>query len=191
MSTRKRKIKDPTSNLLPGPHVSRALEVVNGRIKRINVEKRLKLLQSDNFKETGHSEESISIIKEDEALPPFVINAQDGKKKKKTAKEKRRRKHLVINLNEALAKEKNVGFGQKTPPPRIYDFDYESETEFDSIKYPSYTSAQAKPKRLAKPKPLCMACGGLAAYTCTLCHKRFCSARCNKLHQDTWCLKRA
>jgi hypothetical protein len=54
---------------------------------------------------------------------------------------------------------------------------------------PSYLTASVGPPRTASRRHFCQVCGFLAPYTCTRCGARFCSAKCQTVHNDTRCLK--
>lgn len=53
---------------------------------------------------------------------------------------------------------------------------------------PNYATAQAPPSKFAE-RHLCAVCGFPSSYTCTSCGTRFCSLKCQSVHQDTRCLK--
>ncbi|KAJ4807524.1 Zinc finger HIT domain-containing 1 [Rhynchospora pubera] len=54
---------------------------------------------------------------------------------------------------------------------------------------PSYLRAAVGPPTAASRRHFCTVCGNIANYTCVRCGVRFCSCRCQVIHNDTRCLK--
>lgn len=54
---------------------------------------------------------------------------------------------------------------------------------------PSYLRAAVGPPSSASRRHFCTICGFTANYTCVRCGTRFCSYRCQVIHNDTRCLK--
>ncbi|XP_008799814.1 SWR1 complex subunit 6 [Phoenix dactylifera] len=54
---------------------------------------------------------------------------------------------------------------------------------------PSYLKAAVGPPSTTSRRHFCTVCGYAANYTCVRCGMRFCSCRCQVIHNDTRCLK--
>ncbi|XP_031271812.1 SWR1 complex subunit 6 isoform X2 [Pistacia vera] len=54
---------------------------------------------------------------------------------------------------------------------------------------PSYLRAAVGPPSSTSRRHFCTVCGFTASYTCVKCGMRFCSIRCQTIHDDTRCLK--
>jgi zinc finger HIT domain-containing protein 1 len=54
---------------------------------------------------------------------------------------------------------------------------------------PSYWKAAVGPPSSTARRHFCTVCGFSANYTCVRCGVRFCSNRCQNVHNDTRCLK--
>ncbi|KAG9455223.1 hypothetical protein H6P81_008127 [Aristolochia fimbriata] len=54
---------------------------------------------------------------------------------------------------------------------------------------PSYLRAAVGPPSSTSRRHFCTVCGYTAKYTCVRCGVRFCSCRCQVIHNDTRCLK--
>ncbi|CAI5943313.1 unnamed protein product [Closterium sp. NIES-64] len=54
---------------------------------------------------------------------------------------------------------------------------------------PSYLTAAVGPPTAASVRRFCSACGSHAPYTCPRCAARFCCISCQRLHNETRCLK--
>lgn len=54
---------------------------------------------------------------------------------------------------------------------------------------PSYLRAAVGPASSTSRRHFCTVCGSSANYTCVRCGIRFCSCRCQNIHNDTRCLK--
>ncbi|RWW53332.1 hypothetical protein BHE74_00040181 [Ensete ventricosum] len=54
---------------------------------------------------------------------------------------------------------------------------------------PSYLRAAVGPPSTSSRRHFCTVCGDAANYTCVRCGVRFCSCRCQVIHNDTRCLK--
>ncbi|KAK7305476.1 hypothetical protein VNO77_43382 [Canavalia gladiata] len=54
---------------------------------------------------------------------------------------------------------------------------------------PSYWKAAVGPPSSTSRRHFCTVCGFSANYTCVRCGMRFCSYRCQNVHNDTRCLK--
>ncbi|KAL5580628.1 hypothetical protein UlMin_013070 [Ulmus minor] len=54
---------------------------------------------------------------------------------------------------------------------------------------PSYLRAAVGPPSSTSRRHFCTVCGFAASYTCVRCGIRFCSSRCQNIHNDTRCLK--
>ncbi|KAF3454851.1 hypothetical protein FNV43_RR05299 [Rhamnella rubrinervis] len=54
---------------------------------------------------------------------------------------------------------------------------------------PSYIRAAVGPPSSTSRRHFCAVCGSAANYSCVRCGTRFCSCRCQNIHNDTRCLK--
>lgn len=54
---------------------------------------------------------------------------------------------------------------------------------------PTYLKAAVGPPSTSSRRHYCSVCGSSANYTCVRCGTRFCSCRCQVIHNDTRCLK--
>jgi len=54
---------------------------------------------------------------------------------------------------------------------------------------PTYLRAAVGPPSTSSRRHYCSVCGTSANYTCVRCGTRFCSCRCQVIHNDTRCLK--
>ncbi|KAG0467496.1 hypothetical protein HPP92_019076 [Vanilla planifolia] len=54
---------------------------------------------------------------------------------------------------------------------------------------PTYLRAAVGPPSSSSRRHFCTVCGFIANYTCVRCGVRFCSCRCQVIHNDTRCLK--
>ncbi|KAK6935671.1 Zinc finger, HIT-type [Dillenia turbinata] len=54
---------------------------------------------------------------------------------------------------------------------------------------PSYLKAAVGPPSVTSRRHFCSVCGFTAYYACVRCGVRFCSCRCQTIHNDTRCLK--
>ncbi|PQM41075.1 SWR1 complex subunit 6 [Prunus yedoensis var. nudiflora] len=65
------------------------------------------------------------------------------------------------------------------------------EANLDSLPphVPSYLKAAVGPPSSTSRRHFCTVCGSSANYTCVRCGVRFCSSRCQNIHNDTRCLK--
>lgn len=54
---------------------------------------------------------------------------------------------------------------------------------------PNYLRAAVGPPSVTSRRHFCTVCGFTANYTCVRCGVRFCCIRCQKIHNDTRCLK--
>ncbi|XP_066340697.1 SWR1 complex subunit 6-like [Miscanthus floridulus] len=54
---------------------------------------------------------------------------------------------------------------------------------------PTYLRAAVGPPSTSSRRHYCSVCGSSANYTCVRCGTRFCSCRCQVIHNDTRCLK--
>ncbi|KAK3022294.1 hypothetical protein RJ639_045401, partial [Escallonia herrerae] len=97
------------------------------------------------------------------------------KKQSKSTKRKTRQAKALENAKKAprtfleLLQEANL----ESLPPHV----------------PSYLRAAVGPPRSTSRRHFCTVCGFTGKYTCVRCGMRFCSVRCQNIHNDTRCLK--
>jgi len=65
------------------------------------------------------------------------------------------------------------------------------EANLESLAHnvPTYLRAAVGPPSTSSRCHYCSVCGSSANYTCVRCGTRFCSCRCQVIHNDTRCLK--
>ncbi|CAI5494026.1 unnamed protein product, partial [Closterium sp. Naga37s-1] len=71
------------------------------------------------------------------------------------------------------------------PPPHSP----QANLEILPLGTPSYLTAAVGPPTAASVRRFCSACGSHAPYTCPRCAARFCCISCQRLHNETRCLK--
>jgi len=65
----------------------------------------------------------------------------------------------------------------------------EANLESLPLNVPTYLRAAVGPPSTSSRRHYCSVCGSSANYTCVRCGTRFCSCRCQVIHNDTRCLK--
>lgn len=72
-----------------------------------------------------------------------------------------------------------------------YLFDWQLQANLEPLPphVPSYLKAAVGPPSSISRRHFCTVCGCAARYTCVKCGTRFCSCRCQNIHNDTRCLK--
>ncbi|KAL3653696.1 SWR1 complex subunit 6 [Castilleja foliolosa] len=130
---------------------------------------RLEALENDNA-----GMETVQVDEDDEAS--FDDDDQAYQKKhNKSTKRKTRQAKALENAKKAprtfleLLQEANL----ESLPPHV----------------PTYLRAAVGPPRSTARRHFCTVCGFLSNYTCVQCGMRFCSTRCQNIHNDTRCLK--
>ncbi|KAK3015677.1 hypothetical protein RJ639_007514 [Escallonia herrerae] len=104
-----------------------------------------------------------------------VFSAPFQKKQSKSTKRKTRQAKALENAKKAprtfleLLQEANL----ESLPPHV----------------PSYLRGAVGPPRSTSRRHFCTVCGFTGKYTCVRCGMRFCSVRCQNIHNDTRCLK--
>ncbi|EXB78523.1 hypothetical protein L484_011147 [Morus notabilis] len=74
-------------------------------------------------------------------------------------------------------------------PRTFLELLHEANLEFLPPHVPSYLRAAVGPPSSTSRRHFCTVCGSAASYTCVRCGVRFCSCRCQNVHNDTRCLK--
>ncbi|KMZ73746.1 SWR1 complex subunit 6 [Zostera marina] len=130
---------------------------------------RLEALESDNA-----PVERIEINDEDDAS---LDDEDEGYVQKKSKGTKRKTRQA-----EALGKAKRT-------PRTFVELLQDANQEALPPHVPSYQRATIGPPHTASCRHFCTVCGFTANYTCVRCGIRFCSCRCQVIHNDTRCLK--
>lgn len=76
--------------------------------------------------------------------------------------------------------------------PRLFsDTNYVQQANLEALPphVPTYLRAAVGPPTIISRRHFCTVCGDAANYTCVRCGVRFCSCRCQVIHNDTRCLK--
>ncbi|MED6136374.1 SWR1 complex subunit 6 [Stylosanthes scabra] len=74
-------------------------------------------------------------------------------------------------------------------PRTFLELIHEANLESLPPHVPSYLRAAVGPPSSTSRRYFCTVCGFSASYTCVRCGMRFCSYRCQNVHNDTRCLK--
>lgn len=77
----------------------------------------------------------------------------------------------------------------KKAPKTFMELLHEANLESLPPHVPSYLKAAVGPPSSTSRRHFCTVCGFAASYTCIRCGIRFCSSRCQNIHNDTRCLK--
>ncbi|KAI0501894.1 hypothetical protein KFK09_016839 [Dendrobium nobile] len=96
-------------------------------------------------------------------------------KKQKGTKRKTRQAKALENARRA--------------PRTFLEIIHEANLESLSAHVPTYLRAAVGPPTSSSRRYFCTVCGFIATYTCVRCGVRFCSCRCQVIHNDTRCLK--
>eukprot|EP00735_Rhodelphis_limneticus_P000392 TRINITY_DN10633_c0_g1::TRINITY_DN10633_c0_g1_i1::g.10972::m.10972 TRINITY_DN10633_c0_g1::TRINITY_DN10633_c0_g1_i1::g.10972 ORF type:complete len:207 (+),score=9.99,sp/Q9FHW2/SWC6_ARATH/43.45/1e-29,zf-HIT/PF04438.11/2.1e-08,NTR2/PF15458.1/0.0038 TRINITY_DN10633_c0_g1_i1:54-623(+) len=155
--------------------VSEKLRVIDAATRARIVSERLDALEND-----AH-EEAVDNQDDDEYVP--LLDEDDNEEIEATGtggrKRKRGRKGTRGAAGDSAKNRLRKPFSQL-----LAEMHYES--------YPSsvanYMMAAALPSHFPA-RNFCSVCGLISGYSCVRCGMRFCSVRCNTIHQDTRCLK--
>ncbi|MCL7043010.1 hypothetical protein MKW94_007454 [Papaver nudicaule] len=132
---------------------------------------RLEALENDNA-----GMETVEINDDDEAS--LDDDDEDGYGHKKQAKGTKRKTRQAKALENA-----------KKAPRTFTELLHEANLEAMPSHVPNYLKAAVGPPRSTARRHFCTVCGFTANYTCVRCGVRFCSCRCQVIHNDTRCLK--
>ncbi|XP_010245875.1 PREDICTED: SWR1 complex subunit 6 [Nelumbo nucifera] len=129
---------------------------------------RLEALENDNA-----GIETIEINDDDEAS----LDEDEAymKRQSKNTKRKTRQAKALENAKKA--------------PRTFLELLQEANLESLPSHVPSYLKAAVGPPSCTSRRNFCTVCGYTANYTCVRCGVRFCSCRCQNIHNDTRCLK--
>lgn len=130
---------------------------------------RLEALENDY---TGM--ETVEAVDDDEAS----LDDDDDvyiQKKQKGTKRKTRQAKALENARKA--------------PRNFLELLHEANLEALPPHVPSYLRAAVGPPSSTCRRHFCTVCGFTSNYTCAKCGMRFCSIRCQKIHDDTRCQK--
>ncbi|XP_050230055.1 SWR1 complex subunit 6 isoform X2 [Mercurialis annua] len=97
------------------------------------------------------------------------------KKQSKSTKRKTRQAKALENARKA--------------PRNFLELLHEASLESLPPHVPSYLRAAVGPPSSSCRRHFCTVCGFASNYTCVRCGMRFCSIRCQNIHDDTRCLK--
>ncbi|KAF9597493.1 hypothetical protein IFM89_019020 [Coptis chinensis] len=131
---------------------------------------RLEALENDNA-----APEPLEAYDDDEASLDDDDDQVYTKKQSKNAKRKTRQAKALENVKKA--------------PRTFMELLQEANLEALPPNVPSYLRAAVGPPSSTSRRHFCAVCGFTANYTCVRCGMRFCSPRCQVIHNDTRCLK--
>ncbi|KAJ8499356.1 hypothetical protein OPV22_009908 [Ensete ventricosum] len=131
---------------------------------------RLESLENDNA-----GAENMEINDDDDASLDDDDQAYVQKKQTKNMKRKTRQAKALENAKRA--------------PRTFMELLQEANLEALPPHVPSYLRAAVGPPSTSSRRHFCTVCGDAANYTCVRCGVRFCSCRCQVIHNDTRCLK--
>lgn len=131
---------------------------------------RLDALESDNA-----VPEMVEVDGDSDASLDDEDQAYIQKKQSKSTKRKTRQAKALENAKKA--------------PRTFLELLHEANLEALPPHVPSYLRAAVGPPRSSSCRHFCTVCGFTANYTCVRCGIRFCSRRCQNIHNDTRCLK--
>ncbi|XP_047311686.1 SWR1 complex subunit 6 [Impatiens glandulifera] len=129
---------------------------------------RLEALESDNA-----GREVVEVVDDDEAS--LDDDEQSYAKHSKGTKRKTRQAKALENAKKA--------------PRSFLELLHEANLEALPPNVPSYLRAAVGPPNSTSRRHFCTVCGFSANYTCVRCAVRFCSIRCQNIHNDTRCQK--
>ncbi|KAF8402563.1 hypothetical protein HHK36_010649 [Tetracentron sinense] len=98
--------------------------------------------------------------------------------------QKKQSKNMKRKTRQAKALE-----NAKKAPRTFLELLQEANLESLPAHIPSYLRAAVGPPSSSSRRHFCTVCGFTANYTCVRCGMRFCSCRCQVIHNDTRCLK--
>ncbi|KAI8015863.1 SWR1 complex subunit 6 [Camellia lanceoleosa] len=130
---------------------------------------RLEALENDNA-----GAEMIEINEDDDASLDDDDQAYMRKQSKSTKRKTRQAKALE---------------NAKKAPRTFLELVNEANLESLPPHVPSYLRAAVGPPSSTSRRHFCTVCGFTANYTCVRCGMRFCTIRCQTIHNDTRCLK--
>ncbi|XP_072953968.1 SWR1 complex subunit 6 [Typha angustifolia] len=131
---------------------------------------RLEALENDNA-----GAEVVDMNEDDDASLDDEDQVYIQKKQSKNMKRKTRQGRALENAKKA---------------PRTF-MEVLQEANLESLPphVPTYLKAAVGPPSTRSRRHFCTVCGDSANYTCVRCGMRFCSCRCQVIHNDTRCLK--
>jgi len=170
--------------------LSKSFLKVDAETRREFREKRLLLLEADNYTE----EIDLSNENDDE----YSDDSDDGDKAvKKKSKKSKSKSNIRVNggfkVKWALKKVKPlerilVEHGYYANGSGDDCMDVENITSIDRKNQINYVTATANPSTLPT-RHFCSVCGQRGIYSCTRCGMRSCSIKCTDQHKETRCMK--
>ncbi|KAJ7959892.1 SWR1 complex subunit 6-like [Quillaja saponaria] len=119
--------------------------------------------------------EVVDINDDDDASLDEDDQVHTQRKQSKGTKRKTRQAKALENARKA--------------PRTFLELLHEANLEFLPPHVPSYLKAAVGPPSSTSRRHFCTVCGFASNYTCVRCGMRFCSSRCQNVHNDTRCLK--
>ncbi|KDP45751.1 hypothetical protein JCGZ_17358 [Jatropha curcas] len=159
MSSRTRKV---------APRMAAALASTDNRTQAALA--RLEALENDYV-----GMETVETNDDDEASLDDDDEGYMQKKQSKSSKRKTRQAKALENARKA--------------PRNFLELLHEANLESLPPHVPSYLRAAVGPPSSTCRRHFCTVCGYASNYTCVRCGMRFCSIRCQKIHDDTRCQK--
>lgn len=134
-------------------------KVMDEAARRRRIKKALEVLEQDNFHDDPHAN---------------LVMHKNAPKFEETIENKRRRKLKTEPFKQRFRKN--------------FTALLEDEVQHFTKDKINYLSAKVPPSKYPE-RHFCSVCGFESNYTCVQCGTRFCSVRCQGVHQDTRCMK--
>ncbi|KAK4486484.1 hypothetical protein RD792_009166 [Penstemon davidsonii] len=115
---------------------------------------------------------------------PFQLINHNKLSYSAAAYQKKQNKNTKRKTRQAKALE-----NAKKAPRTFIELLNEANLESLPSHVPSYLTAAVGPPSFTARRHFCTVCGFSSNYTCVQCGMRFCSTRCQTIHNDTRCLK--
>ncbi|KAM0896452.1 hypothetical protein ACQ4PT_023193 [Festuca glaucescens] len=100
--------------------------------------------------------------------------------------------HVLMQKKQSKNMKRKTRQGKALEKRAVRSFmDVLQEANLESLPshVPTYLRAAVGPPSTSSRRHYCSVCGSSANYTCPRCGTRFCSCRCQVIHNDTRCLK--
>uniref|UniRef100_A0ACD5Y3V2 Uncharacterized protein n=1 Tax=Avena sativa TaxID=4498 RepID=A0ACD5Y3V2_AVESA len=100
--------------------------------------------------------------------------------------------HVLMQKKQSKNMKRKTRQGKALEKRAVRSFmDVLQEANLESLPphVPTYLKAAVGPPSTSSRRHYCSVCGSSSNYTCARCGTRFCSCRCQVIHNDTRCLK--
>ncbi|CAN8061658.1 unnamed protein product [Agarophyton chilense] len=183
-------LKSRSSNPEEGTTRGKRKREVANRVKHVDFSviqevrnRRLEALENDNY---AAEQEAFLLDGEDEYEPGMESEEEMAGRKRPSRGRKRKQRRRKRGLKDNRTEAKGAGVERWNKPTHvaIKEEDLSARPKKMVPWAQMIVSSSSRP-----PRHFCSTCGYSAPYTCTRCFTRFCSVRCNEVHQETRCLK--